>query len=92
MGCTSCFAVLQWRMKGSGNETKYYGVNPDTPYGGAKIVSVQPHLMKETLTGLNTTSFWITGIQARSSAIQYTVDLFCDHVQTPWCENATDAA
>lgn len=78
--------ALEWRVEGNGSEVHYYGVNPDQPYGDARIVSVQPHLMQETTSGLNSTSFWINSVQTYGTAVHYKVSLFCDHAQTPWCD------
>lgn len=80
--------ALEWRVTGNGSEAKYHGVNPDEPYGDARIVSVQPHLMQETSSGLNSTVFWITNVQTYGIGIRYTVRLFCDPALTPWCEYA----
>ncbi|KAL0033554.1 hypothetical protein WJX79_003213 [Trebouxia sp. C0005] len=63
--------ALEWRVEGNGSEVHYYGVNPDQPYGDARIVSVQPHLMQETTTGLNTTIFWINSVQTYGTAVHY---------------------
>lgn len=76
---------LQWRVKGEGSDAVYYGVNPDVPYGSAKIVSVQPHLMQDMSSGLNSTMYWITNVQANGPAVQFTVRLHCDELSTPWC-------
>lgn len=80
---------LQWRVKGQGADAEYYGVNPDEPYGAAKIVSVQPHLMQDMSTGLNTTRYWITNVQAYGPAVQFTIRLHCDELSTPWCSKAS---
>ncbi len=77
---------MQWRVEGNGSEVHYYGINPDQPYGDARIVSVQPHLMQEISTGLNTTTFRINSVQTYGTAVRYKVSLFCDHAQTPWCD------
>lgn len=80
---------LQWRVKGQGADAEYYGVNPDVPYGAAKIVSVQPHLMQDMSTGLNTTRYRIMDVQAYGPAVQYTIRLHCDELLTPWCSKAS---
>lgn len=80
---------LQWRVTGQGADTKYYGVNPDEPYGAAKIVSVQPHLMQDLSTGLNGTRYWITNVKAYGPAVQFTIRLHCDQVLTPWCSRTS---
>ena len=76
---------MQWRVKGEGSEVEYFGVNPDVPYGDARIISAQLNLLEETQTGLNTTRYFISNIQAYGNAVKYTVQLYCDEIQTPWC-------
>ena len=79
-------ACVQWRVQGEGPEARYYGANPDEPYGDARIVSVQPDLIQDTTSGLNSTMYWIESIQTYGPAVRYTVRLSCDRAQTPWCE------
>ena len=77
---------MQWRVEEHGSEQRYYGVNPDEPYGDAHIVSVQPDLMQDYSSGLNSTKFWVHSVQTYGIAVHYKVSLFCDHAQTPWCD------
>ncbi|KAL4857077.1 Beta-1 [Chlorella vulgaris] len=69
-----------------GGTVQYFQENPRIPYRGAKIMSSQPHFLRDFETGLNTTMFRVLSIGPFLNATRVSLQLYCNLTATPWCQ------